>query len=186
MLRDAHIANIPNSRVIAPKKLDMIETNRLFIRPFEMTDIDEAKWFQDKELMKFIPGGADKDTEQTGKRILGYIKHFNDYGFSKYILIDKYSKETIGDAGIMYLNGGDRVELGYRIKRDYWGQGLATEAANILTDHFFKLKIGNTLYAIASPDNHISIKILTDKLKFIYQKNEILFGTEMNLYSFSE
>jgi RimJ/RimL family protein N-acetyltransferase len=50
-----------------------IETQRLMLRPFEVSDAEAAfGWLGDPVVMRFTPAGADKSTEETKARLAGY------------------------------------------------------------------------------------------------------------------
>lgn len=161
----------------------MIETDRLIIRPFKIDDAREAqKWFHDADVMRWMPNGHDKSFMQTENRIQKYIDHYLKYGFSKFIVIDKISNHPIGDAGLMNLDGTKFVELGYRFKKEYWGQGIATEAASSIIRHAFTVDKFENIHAIVEPDNLVSIHIITNKLNFEFVKQDTYFGEIFNLY----
>jgi len=161
----------------------MIETNRLIIRPFKIEDAYEAqKWFHDADVMRWMPNGPDKTFAETKNRIQKYIDHYLKYGFGKFIIIDKNSNYSIGDAGLMNLDGTKFIELGYRLKKEYWGLGIATEAASSIIKHAFQVDKLENIHAIVEPENIISIYIITTKLHFEYVKKDTFFGEIFNLY----
>jgi RimJ/RimL family protein N-acetyltransferase len=161
----------------------MIETDRLIIRPFKIDDAYEAqKWFHDVDVMRWIPNGPDKSFTQTKNRIQKYIDHYLIYGFSKFIIIDKNSNQPIGDAGLMKLDGTEFIELGYRLKKEYWGMGIATETASNIIKNAFQVDKLENIHAIIEPENIFSIHIITNKLNFEYVKQDMFFGEIFNLY----
>src|SRR5690349_15745584 len=103
-------------------------TDRTFLRPFEIADAPAAlPWFSDPEVMRFIPGGADPDVAAVEKRLDRYMAHQELHGFSKWVIIERETQAFIGDAGLFYFPDGERIELGFRLRRDRWGQGYAPE-----------------------------------------------------------
>lgn len=93
---------------------DQLETERTLLRPFRSADAVAAfEWFSDPDVMRYISFGPDTTVEQTSKRISRYIDHQTTHGFSKWIMLDRYSETPIGDAGFFLLPDGNRVELGY-------------------------------------------------------------------------
>ena len=51
-----------------------------------------------------------------------------------------YSSRVANWSGLLTLqqvDGGNEVEIGYHVRRDLWGQGLATEAARACRDFGF-------------------------------------------------
>ena len=140
---------------------DSIETERTLIRPFEPADAGAAhQWFSDLEVMKFIPSGGDETLEDTRHRIAGYIAHQKEFGFSKGIVIHRASGEPIGDGGLYHLPDGTRIELGFRFKREFWGQGYAVEIGRAWIGRFDAAMPGRTLFADVHPDHVRSQRVL--------------------------
>jgi ribosomal-protein-alanine N-acetyltransferase len=160
-----------------------LETARTQLRPFGISDAAEAfRWFSDSEVMRFIPHGPDHSVDQTSSRIARYIDHQNTHKFSKWIIIEQRSQKPIGDSGFYFLPDGKRIELGYRLSRDYWGQGFATEVAMRWLDVASEFLDAKTLFAFAHPENVASIRVMT-KLGFEYVQNETFYGLNAPLYA---
>ena len=61
-------------------------------------------------------------------------------------------------------------EIGYRLKREYWGKGMATEGGQGLID-YGREKLGITRFvAVADPDNEASRRVL-EKLGLVYERD---------------
>ncbi len=54
-------------------------------------------------------------------------------------MVLKGGGEVIGDCGLtrQIVDGVEEIELGYHVRRDLWGQGLAPEAARACRDYGF-------------------------------------------------
>jgi [ribosomal protein S5]-alanine N-acetyltransferase len=161
----------------------MIETNRLLLRPFKMSDIENAfEWLGDAEVMKYIPGGPDKKIEDSRNRISKYIDLYTRDGFSKYVIFEKSFRKLIGDCGILRLEDSNLNELGFRISKNYWHMGYATESARAVLKYAFDVLNFNEIHAVVESANKISQYMIKNKLGFSYLKNTIHFGIEMELY----
>ena len=62
------------------------------------------------------------------------------------------------------------VDLGWRLQRESWGKGFATEAANACVEHAFKKLNIDELYAFATDNNKPSQHVM-DKIGMSYQGN---------------
>ena len=61
--------------------MDLLETKRLILRPFEASDAEGAfGWFGDPLVMRFTPGGPDSSIERTRERLAGYRGVFGQRG----------------------------------------------------------------------------------------------------------
>ena len=74
----------------------------------------------------------------------------------------------LGIGALIPMPTGDDVELGYRLARHAWGQGIATEAARALVDHAFRTMALPRLVAVTYPENRASQRVL-EKLGFVRQ-----------------
>jgi RimJ/RimL family protein N-acetyltransferase len=155
---------------------DVIDTERLTLRPFISDDVRCAfDWFGDPSVMRFIPSGPDRSMEQTAARIANYQRHQSEYGFSKWIIIDRGSDRPIGDAGLLWLPEYGWIDFGYRLAQSFWGRGLATEAASAWVQKAFgELKLSR-LVAIVHPDNDASMRVL-QKLAFLEERRGVIMG----------
>jgi RimJ/RimL family protein N-acetyltransferase len=141
-----------------PERLD---TARLVLRPFAEDDAEAAfRWFGDPEVMRFIPTGADGSVEDTRQRLARYREHQTRHGFSKWIVRERGSGEAVGDAGLLRLEDPERIDLGFRLARDCWGRGFATEAARAWVQAAFADFRLARLTAFAHRENRASLTVL--------------------------
>ena len=65
------------------------------------------------------------------------LEHQDRYGFGLFTIVLRENGEIIGDSGLerMELDGDIETELGYDLRSDHWGRGLATEAAAAVKMH---------------------------------------------------
>ncbi|MCC2616503.1 GNAT family N-acetyltransferase [Aestuariibacter halophilus] len=152
-----------------PLNMPVLETPRLILRPFTEDDapaLHEVNRLP--EVMRFIA-----PVEQSVDDTLAYLKQgpladYAKYGYGRHALIDKASGTLIGFCGLKYLPDLDDVDIGYRMLPEYWGQGLATEASEVLMD-YARNTLGLTrVIALALPDNHGSIAVMK-KLGLVYE-----------------
>ncbi len=157
----------------------IIETERLLLRPFTREDIGPSyRMNLDAEVSKYTGDGGVVSMEEIERRIVENV--FGDYkkhGFGRLAVVWKAENTFIGFTGLKYLEDMDEVDLGYRFMREYWGKGIATEAAKASVDLGFT-KLGlDRIIAMVLPENTGSIRVL-EKLQFQFEK-ELLEENEM-------
>jgi ribosomal-protein-alanine N-acetyltransferase len=163
--------------------LTSLETQRLLIRPFVEADADAVfRYRQDPEVMRFIPGGADKSLEDTQRVIDKYNDHQQAYGFSKWAIVLKETGQLIGDSGLLLLERGPDFELGYRLIRKCWHMGFATEAGHAWLRAAFSQLSLQRVVAFAHPDHSASIRVMS-KLGMRFERHGRFYGMEAILYS---
>lgn len=142
------------------------ETERLILRELLTSDVDGMfELDSDPEVHKYLGNKVISDKNQIAKVINLVRQQYIDNGIGRWAVIDKRTNAFIGWTGLKFVteltNGHmNYYDLGYRLIRKYWGQGIATETALICLDYAFnELKI-EEVYAAASCENLASNKIL--------------------------
>jgi RimJ/RimL family protein N-acetyltransferase len=166
------------------KLFNQIETDRLLIRPFSLNDdITKMNWFFDPLVMGQTIGDVEKNLKTLQLRIDRYISHQLRYGYSKWLVLDKYSGKYIGDCGIytLFFEGQLIDDIGFRLASEYWRKGIGSEMTKSWIYEYFALSPFNLLYAHIEPDNYKS-KTLLSKLGFKYEKSVTVYGEILNRY----
>lgn len=151
--------------------VDIIETERLWLRPIEKNDVDRIFLLDSNpEVMKYIGVPVVKELHESEKVIDRIQKQYIDYGIGRFAVIEKATNLLIGWSGLKYLTEtiNDHIniyDLGYRFLPEFWGKGYATEAAKPFVKLAFEELKLEKLYAMAHAENIGSNKIL-QKLGF--------------------
>lgn len=132
--------------------------------------------------MRFTPTGPDKSVEQTRARLAEYQKHQREHGFSKWLMTDARTGDSIGDSGLLLLREYGWIDLGFRLGQQHWGKGFATEAASAWVRAAFDEFHINRLGAFVHPENVASIRVL-EKLGFHAERQDIVMGMEAIVFS---
>ena len=74
------------------------------------------------------------------------------------------SGAVIGECGVHYLEGGPDIELGHKLARAYWGQGLAAEAAQACLGRAL-VERAERVVAIVDPANIRSARVLNPVMR---------------------
>lgn len=137
----------------------MLETERLIMREMTLADREGLlAIFSDAEMMRFYPKPFDR--QRTAAWIEWNLRNYAEYGFGLWALILKQNGELIGDCGLIIqdVDGRQETEIGYHVRRDLWGQGFATEAAQTCRNYGFQLG-RNRLISLIHPDNVASRRV---------------------------
>lgn len=136
------------------------ETDRLIARSYVLTD-----WPEFFDLMSDPEGArweyADPYDEPAARDLL--TRMVNDppdphEGWNEYALVLKDSGEYIGGIGFGFTRRHLQAEIGYKIRRTLWGQGLATEALYAMLGYCFGLGV-HRAYAVIEPRNLPSVRV---------------------------
>ncbi len=138
----------------------ILETERLVLREFDLEDTDSL--FQvlgDPLAMLFYP--APFSRIEVDDWIRRNRARYRDVGFGMWAMLRKDSGELIGDCGcfIRELYGDVECELAWHVRRDFWGKGYASEAAQHCIEYAFsKLGIVRVI-ALVRPENRSSCRV---------------------------
>lgn len=115
-----------------------IHTERLLLRPFVPDDeAAMALVFGDLELLRFW--GPPLDRGAVRERIASNRALVEARDLARWAIVLRASGELVGDAGLTRtdVEGVEEVELGWVVRRDHGGHGIATEAGGAWRDHAF-------------------------------------------------
>ncbi|MDX8339125.1 GNAT family N-acetyltransferase [Draconibacterium sp. IB214405] len=163
------------------------ETERLILREILPTDVDGMfELDSDSEVHRYL-GNKPVSTKDQSMEMINFIRQqYIDNGIGRWAIIDKNTNAFIGWSGLKFVtdltnNHKNYYDLGYRLIKRYWRQGIATEAAVASLGYAFDELNAGEVYAMADCDNEGSNKILTNiGLKFIEKFYDD--GVEINWY----
>ncbi|MEN9568327.1 MAG: hypothetical protein RLZZ69_3523 [Cyanobacteriota bacterium] len=138
----------------------LLETKRLFLREMTLCDVDDLlEVFSEPEVMQFYPQLFDRQMTQSWIEL--NIQRYARNGFGLWGLISKENDKLIGDCGLVVqeVDGIEMVEIGYHVRYDLWGRGLATEAAQACRDYGFYQLGFDTLISLINPSNTASRRV---------------------------
>jgi len=165
--------------------MKILETPRLLLREFLPEDADAlALALSDPETMRYYPAPFDRaGVEQW---IARNRARYENEGVGLWALVLKSTSgdagtclhadslntagtrtgmsaphELIGDCGIIrqVVEGEVLYEIGYHLRRDFWGRGLATEAARACRDWGFQNLKVERLISLIRPENLASRRV---------------------------
>jgi RimJ/RimL family protein N-acetyltransferase len=133
----------PGERTLQDSEVQIfLETERLVLRQFTEDDVENlVELDSDPDVMHFINGGRPTPRREIVGDVLpaflDYYRRFAGYGF--WAAIEKTSGQFVGWFHFRPATdaGPEEVELGYRLRKSFWGKGYATEGSRALIDKGF-------------------------------------------------
>jgi ribosomal-protein-alanine N-acetyltransferase len=167
----------------------IIETDRLTLRRFELSDLDDfAPIMADAEVMRFSRSGP-WTREQTKQFLEQCQVDYSEarWGYGRLAVVQKSDSRLIGLAGLARfdeIDGYPEVEIGYRLHPGFWGRGLATEAAAASRDYGFR-DLGMTrLISLIQPENVASVRV-AEKIGMTCEKEIRKWDMDLRVYVIS-
>lgn len=139
----------------------VIETERLLLRKFNAKDSPLIYDLNlDPEVIRYTHDPI-KDIEQA-RQVLEQVilPQYKLYHHGRWAVHLKPELEFIGWCGLKYIPQRDEVDLGYRLKKDFWGKGYATEAAQACIKYGFEKLNIYRIIGRADPENLASVRVL--------------------------
>ena len=155
----------------------ILETDRLILRAWEITDLDD---FFEYASVEGVGEKAGWEHHKSKDKSLEILKMFIEEK-KVFAIVLKENQKVIGSIGIEELSEEldkdlDNLvgrELGYVLNKDYWNKGIMKEAVSKVVDYCFNtLKLN---FLMASYFNHnIASKKVLENLNFQFYKDIII------------
>jgi RimJ/RimL family protein N-acetyltransferase len=142
----------------------ILETRRLILRHYTMDDLDSlVTFYSDPDVVKYIPDASrsyEEIKDELEWHMNGHPK-FPELGL--WATIHKETGDFIGRCGLLpwTLEGQNEVEVAFALSKSYWGQGLATEAAQGIVQYAYETLNLSRLVCLIEEGNLASIRVAT-------------------------
>ncbi len=124
----------------------------------------------DSRVSQYI--GGPFSAEIVSSRLLREIAQEQEFGMQYWPFFLLEGGRHAGCAGLRPYRAQERIyEIGIHLRQEYWGRGLAQEAARSLIDYGFDKVGAAALFAGHHPQNEASRRLLL-KLGFVYTHEE--------------
>jgi RimJ/RimL family protein N-acetyltransferase len=162
-----------------------IETEKLLLRGWREENVEPyARLCADPEVMRYIGGGATMTREQSERQIWQFVRHWEEHGFGLWAMEEKATGAFVGFVGLAHqedwTEGPHKTEVGWRLAREFWGRGLATEGAKASVAYGFE-KLGlEGIISIIQPENTASRRVaekagLTPRGKTLWRNEAVVW-----------
>jgi len=162
-----------------------MNSQRIFLRPFEASDLDEMQAVMgNPDVMRFSLSGP-KTRVETEDFIKRCRAQYQEFGYGLLAVVYKEENRVIGYCGLFRqeIDGRVELEIGYRMHPNYWGRGIATEAAGMIRDWAFANLDREKLISIIEPENAASIAV-AKKIGMHFEREFLFKGQRLtHIYS---
>ncbi len=140
--------------------MTVLETPRLRLRHLCVNDIEAvAALYADRVGM--ASKGGPRPYSDAQHNVLEAIAEYKSIGYGFYATIYRENNGLIGLCGLLAqtVDGQAEIEIAYMFAKEYWGKGLATEAAQALKHYGFTQVQAKRLIALIAPTNIASQRV---------------------------
>ena len=160
-----------------------LRTERLDLRPLVPEDLDDlAAMLGDPVGMAAWP--APLTYEESRAWISRNRERYGTDGFGRCAVVWRETGELVGDAGLARteVEGTPEVELGWVVRHDLWGRGIATEAGAAWRDFAFE-ELGLTRIVSMIDEANAASRRVAEKLGMSLERPAIWGELPMLMYS---
>ena len=147
--------------------MDTLFTERLILRGFHYSDLDD---FFDYAKNPNVGPNAGWKPHENKRESLSVLRQFVNSD-EVWAIVYKDNKKVIGSIGLhkdaKRSNRYARM-IGYALSEEYWGQGLATEAAKCVIQYGFEILKLDIISVYHYPHNYRSKRVI-EKCGFKYE-----------------
>lgn len=140
-----------------------LETERLILRRFKIEDAQDMyqNWANNPEVNKFLSWPVHQSVDVSKAVIANWVKSYSEPDNYQWAITQLSDQAVIGSIGVIHKNDDiGKVEIGYCISRQWWHQGITSEALKALID-FFISEVGiNRVESMHDPNNPNSGKVM--------------------------
>jgi len=125
-----------------------------------------AQLWGEKDVTRYICASGVFTEREIWERVALEIKNGREFGVQYWPFFRRETEELIGCCGLRpYKAETDSYEIGFHLRKKYWGQGYAYEAANAVIGYAFSVLRAEKIFAGHHPQN-IASKSLLVRLGF--------------------
>ncbi len=159
-----------------------LSTPRLRLRSVKATDGDLLQRMDADPLAMANLGGI-RDADESHRYAQAQADHWEAHGFGWWLAFLRETDEFVGRGGIRHLQVDDQleVEVGYALRPDFWGRGLATELATTAVEVGLQDLRLPKLVGVVLPTNVRSKRVLT-KVGFNPGRTTIHKGSRVEVW----
>ena len=134
-----------------------IETERLLLRRFTTDDADAMfrNWASDPEVTKFLTWPAHTSADVSKAVLKDWIPSYSKDDYYQWaIVLKEHGSDLIGSIAAVQMNDDiDMVHIGYCLGKNWWHQGIMSEALQAVMDFFFDQVGANRIESRHDPEN---------------------------------
>lgn len=148
-------------------------TERIGFSEWTNNDIDLARsLWGEKEVTEFICSSGVFSEKDIEVRLNLEIENNKNYGVQYWPIFNLENDELIGCCGLRPYDLDNKIyEIGFHLRHEYWGKGLASESASAVINYTFEKLKAADIFAGHNPNN-VNSKKLLERLGFHYVGDE--------------
>jgi len=160
-----------------------LETARLRLRPYRPEDFEVfAEMSADPDVMRYIDAPQDRAT--AFRSFCAGIGHWTVRGYGSWAMEEKGTGQFAGRAGLFDWEGNHGLEVGYALRRGFWGRGYASEAAERVLAYAHAIGKRGVI-SVIEIGNEASVRVAEKLGGFVDRKSQVK-GRDVFIYRYPD
>jgi RimJ/RimL family protein N-acetyltransferase len=140
--------------------MNTLETDRLTLRMLRASDFEAyAEMCADPEVQRYIGDGQPLARPMAWRNLAMMVGHWSLRGYGLWAAQERPSGVFVGRIGFWNPDGWPGFELGWMLRRSFWGRGYATEGARAALEYAFTRLQQEQVISLIRPENAASIRV---------------------------
>lgn len=150
------------AKIMSVSEFPVLETKRLRLRKIEGSDANSIfNYLSDPEVMKYYGLEPFKSLDDAHAEISWYQDILKEQTGIRWGITLKNDEKVIGSCGFLNtVSNHFRTDIGFELSKQYWGQGIASEAMNAIIEYAFQQTDIQRIQALIEPLNKASQKMV--------------------------
>jgi RimJ/RimL family protein N-acetyltransferase len=137
-----------------------LETDRLELRMLRESDLDAyAEMCADPDVMRYIGDGQPLTRQLAWRNLAMMVGHWSLRGYGMWAAEERSSGLMVGRIGFWNPEGWPGLEVGWTLRRAYWGRGYAAEGARRALRYAFTDLNQRQVLSLIHRENAASIRL---------------------------
>jgi len=166
-----------------------VETARLLLRPWQPDDLAEfTRLLTDPVVTRYIVVSTPFSPEDVAELSARTLEEWERNGFGPWAAIEKATGRWVGRIGLNELPdwpGPHKIEVGWELHQEFWGQGLATEGGRAGVRYGFETVGLERIISATMATNAASRRVM-EKCGLGFQGELPMAGTTVAWYAIDQ
>lgn len=149
----------------------IIDSDRLFLRPFQYTDDDDmlTHWVSDPEIQSMYSEPTYTNKKEVKELLKKYITSYENPDYYRWAIIEMESNTCIGQIAIFLVNEKNHFcEIEYCLGKKFHRKGYATEAVKTVLDFCFNT-VNFHKVQVCHKEGNVASQGVIKKCNFTYE-----------------
>ena len=152
-----------------------LHSERLILRMLRQSDFEAyAEMCADPEVMRYIGDGQPLARPLAWRNLAMMVGHWSLRGYGLWAAEERSSGALVGRIGFWNPEGWPGFELGWMLRRSFWGRGYATEGARTALQFAFTQLRQPHVISLIHPDNAASIRVAQRLGECLHENTDVM------------